>query len=570
MKKITFGTPETLTPVSFCKGFSYRETEISYPVSEIQFEKTAAGILLHLPLDKDEHLYGLGLQLKAFDLRGRKMTLRPNADPMAPTGDSHAPVPFFVSTKGYGVYVDTARYAEFSFGRAKRLKKRMASGHSKEIAVSTDALYAVSAVAESCIDIYIPTAEGVDLYIMEGDCITDVVAQYNLLSGGGCSVPAWGLTPIYRCYARYHQSRVLAMAKSFRDGGIPIGIIGLEPGWQSHAYSCSFVWNGDLYPEPEKLIDGLKAMGYHVNLWEHAFTHPTSPIYGALAPYSGNYEVWGGCVPDFALPEARAIFAAHHKTITGMDIDGFKLDECDSSDYTGGWSFPNYAKFPSGLDGDQYHSLFGTLYMQAILEALDGTPTLSEVRNAGALAASYPFVLYSDLYDHRDFIRGCATAGFSGILWTPEVRDSASETKEELIRRLQANVFSVQCIINAWYCEEKPWEILGCADEVKYWLSVRQTLIPMLEEAFCRYHNEGIPPVRALVSDYTDDSETYKIDDEYCFCDSLIVAPIAVGETKRRVYLPAGEWEDYFTKETVPCGWFEVETDGIPVYRKIK
>ena len=70
-------------------------------------------------------------------------------------------------------------------------------------------------------------------------------------------------------------------------------------------------------------------------------------------------------------------------------VDGFKLDECDGSDLTGGWSFPNMSKFPSGLDGEQYHSLFGILYMQTLLEALGGIPTLSEVRNAGALAASY-------------------------------------------------------------------------------------------------------------------------------------------------------------------------------------
>ena len=102
----------------------------------------------------------------------------------------------------------------------------------------------------------------------------------------------------------------------------------------------------------------------------------------------GEYISWGGYVPDFALPEVRSAFAAYHRrsVMFGL-VDGFKLDECDGSDYTGGWSFPNCARFPSGLDGEQYHSLFGILYMQTMLEALDGTPTLSEVRSSGALAA---------------------------------------------------------------------------------------------------------------------------------------------------------------------------------------
>ena len=567
MKKLTFGVPELKKPSGFCEGFCYKETEIAYPVEAIRFEETARGCLLHLPLDADEQLYGLGLQLKAFNLRGRKFTVRPNADPVAATGDSHAPVPFFVSTKGYGVYVDTLRYAEFYFGSSERLQKRTVTAEQNTIGVTTDDLYGHTARASSEITVYIPAAKGVDIYIIEGNTITDVVAAYNRLAGGGPTVPEWGLSAIYRCYARYTQDQVLATADSFLKDKLPFSIIGLEPGWQTRSYSCSFVWNRDLYPDPQGLADALRERGFHLNLWEHLFTHPESPLYEQLLPYSGDYEVWKGCVPDLSVPEARRRFAEYHKTLVGMGIDGFKLDECDGSDYTGNWSFPNHAKFPGGLDGEQYHNIIGTLYMQTILDALDGTPTLSEVRNAGALAAPYPFVLYSDLYDHNDFIRGCVTAGFSGLLWTPEVRDTVSGTKEEFLRRLQTNVFSVQCLVNAWYCEEKPWETFGCTDDVRYWLNVRESLVPMLKTAFDRYHETGVPPVRALVCDYTDDEQTYRIDDQYLFCDKLLVTPLAVGETKRKVYLPNGDWENYFTGESVPCGWIEVETDGIPVYR---
>ena len=570
VKKITLGTPESLTPSRFCPTFRYEESSVSYPVDNIMFTQTARGFLIRMPLTKGEHIYGLGLQLKAFDLVGRKMTIRPNADPMAATGDSHAPVPFFVSSKGYGVYLDTARYAEFYFGSSRPLKARMTESKAKDIAVSTEALYSKNDTADAMIEILIPATKGVDLYIMEGHTVGEVVAKYNKLAGGGCHTPAWGLSAIYRCYSRYSQDKVLEIAKSFREKELAIGTIGLEPGWQSRAYSCSYVWNDSLYPSPKDLIDSLKEMGFHVNLWEHAFVHPSSPIYEKLIPYSGDHEVWSGCVPDFSIDEAKTIFADHTKNLVAMGIDSFKLDECDSSDYTGGWSFPNHTAFPSGLDGEQYHSLFGTLYMQAILEALGETPTLSEVRNAGALAAPYPFVLYSDLYDHRDFIRGNATAGFSGLLWTPEVRDTLSGTREEFIRRLQSNVFSVQCLINAWYCEEAPWLAFDCEDEVKYWLSVRESLVPRLQAAFDRYQKEGVPPVRALVFDYTDDAETHRIDDEYLLGDDLLVAPIVAGSDEREVYLPVGEWVDFFTGEKVACGKFTVKTESIPVYRRVK
>ena len=193
----------------------------------------------------------------------------------------------------------------------------------------------------------------------------------------------------------------------------------------------------------------------------------------------------------------------------------------------------------------------------------------------GALGASYPFVLYSDLYDHRDFIRGnVQTSGFSGILWTPEDKYRECERRrEECIRRVQALVFSVQLSRQLLGISTVlPWEILGCGDEVREAAAMlRQKLIPRLKAAFDRYHTEGIPPVRALVMDYTDDAETYKIDDEWLFCDDLLVAPIIAGTgDEREVYIPAGEWVDYFTDEPVEAGWRHVNTKGIPVYRRVR
>ena len=566
MKKLTFGTPEQLVPSVFCKGFNYQETAINYPVEQIEYKENARGCVLRLPLGKDEHIYGLGLQLKAFDLRNKKLTLRPNADPVTPAGDSHAPVPFFVSTAGYGIYVDTARHAEFYFGTAPKLQTDMEVCSISKVGTSTDEIYAAKDYSMAKISIQIPAAKGVDIYIIEGSTITDVVAQYNMLAGGGCDVPDWGLSALYRCYSQYTDEQVLALADEFKENDFAVGTIGLEPGWQTHSYSCSYKWS-ERYPDPAAFAKTLRRKGFHINLWEHAFTHPTAPFHQEMIPYSGDYGVWGGLVPDFALQEAKDIFANYHKQIVDLGIDGFKLDECDSSDYTRCWSFPLLAEFPSGLDGEQYHSLFGVLYMQTILQALGEHPTLSEVRNAGALSAPYPFVLYSDLYEHKDFIRGCATAGFSGILWTPELRDA--QNKMELIRRLQSTVFSVQCLINAWYCPDVPWRELDCSEEVKELLKLREQLKPMLTEAFKKYHNEGVAPVRALVSDFTGDEETYAIDDEYLFCEKLLVAPIAAGESGRDVYLPPCGWRDYFTKEPVESGWHHVETNGIPVYERM-
>jgi alpha-D-xyloside xylohydrolase len=387
-----------------------------------------------------------------------------------------------------------------------------------------------------------------------------------MLSGGGCNPPEWGLGTIYRCCSTYSQDDVLKTTKYFKEKNMPVSIIGLEPGWQTKAYSCSFIWNTQLYPNPKEMVEFLYKDGYHMNLWEHAFTHPSSPMYEKLLPYSGNYEVWGGIVPDFSYEQAQESFVSYHKdNVTFGLVDGFKLDECDGSDYTNGWTFPLCSEFPSGMDGEQYHSLFGTLYMQTMMRVTG--ETLSEVRNAGALCASYPFVLYSDLYDHKDFIRGLTTAGFSGLLWTPEVRHA--ENKEDFLRRLESTVFSPQCLINGWYCEKLPWLGFDCENEVRDLLIERVKLLPRLKKAFSLYQEKGIAPVRALVSDYSKDEETYKIDDEYLLGDDLLIAPMVCGQKSRKVYLPQGKWIDYWTKKPVDNGWLDVCADKIPVFIKV-
>ncbi len=111
--------------------------------------------------------------------------------------------------------------------------------------------------------------------------------------------PEWGLGFWYRYDARATQETTLAIAHEFRDRRIPCDVLGLEPGWQTHAYSCSFAWNPERFPNPKQFVSDTGAMHYKVNLWEHAFTHPTSPLFSQLELHSGDLGVWGGLGAGF-------------------------------------------------------------------------------------------------------------------------------------------------------------------------------------------------------------------------------------------------------------------------------
>ncbi|HEY3330767.1 MAG TPA: TIM-barrel domain-containing protein [Capsulimonadaceae bacterium] len=576
--KLRIGSSETATPVSL-RNLPPRDTinsglddaaELPFDPLLIESRVKWRGMQIVLPAGEDEQFYGLGLQLRGLNHRGKKRTLRVNSDPTVDLGDSHAPAPFYVSTAGYGVLIDTARYATFYFGTTKLVSTTPPALEATMLEVDDDApVY--KGVASGRVEVDIPSTVGVDVYLFAGPSMLDAVRRYVMFSGGGPVLPRWGLGVWYRGCGTASQERIAELATELRESRMPCDVFGLEPGWQSKAYSCSHVWDAGRYPSPTSLLDEMSGNHYRVNNWTHAFTHPSSPIYDALVKDSGDHEVWNGLVPDFTLEAARETFGKHYdESHVALGVSGYKLDECDSSDFMKEfWSFPETSVFPSELDGEQYHSLFGIKFQETIdaIFRRRGVRSFQQVRNSHALSAPYPFALYSDLYDHDEFIRGVANAGFSGMLWCPEVRHA--EGKEDLIRRLQTTVFSPMAQVNAWYINHPPWkqwsrtannsgqflvdwpEIEDACREVLEW---RMRFLPYLYAAFVAYELCGTPPFRALVLDYPHDAKAQSCDDQYMMGDRILVAPITAKRDTRDVYLPEGQWRDFWTGELFDGG----------------
>ena len=199
------------------------------------------------------------------------------------------------------------------------------------------------------------------------------------------------------------------------------------------------------------------------------------------------------------------------------------------------------------------------------------------------MAAPLPFVLYSDLYQHKEFIRGMVTAGFSGLLWAPEVRDCKNGA--DLLRRMETIMFSAHAIYNCWRIPNPPWKQVDIGknlagefmedadyytDVCRRYHRVRMSLLPYLYSAFARYQREGIPPVRALVFDYEEDTMVRNVDDEYLLGDDLLVAPMTLEDgLERKVYLPRGKWHDFWDGTVYEGGRehaVHAEYDTIPVF----
>jgi alpha-D-xyloside xylohydrolase len=578
--RIRYGNPERNTPTRFrsappAANSLAKLVDSEMPIQGIIFKRTAHGCALELPLTNGENLYGLGLNTHSFGLNGRRSWVVPSDNPEADTNESHAAEPFYVSTKGYGVYVDTARFANFSVGNVDRVSNEPTANKT------------VRSEGRETVLVDIPSAPGVDVYIFAGPTSREAVQRYILFSGGGAVPPLWGLGVAYRAKGDFSAAQAEALAKSFRKDDIPCDIFGVEPGWQTQTYSSTFVWNKQKFPDPDSFIKSMHDDGFKLSFWEHPFTHPTSPIYNSLKPYSGNYRVWNGLVPDFATKEGRKIFLGlQNESLFNKGVDSVKIDEVDHQPFKPSlWSYPEAASFPSGLDGETMHSLIGNLSAQTMLEPFraKNLRTWGLIRQEGALSASQPYTIYSDTYNFKSYIRGMAKSGFGGHLWTPEVRDATDVA--ELIRRTQAVIFSPYAMVNCWYMGIPPWRQIDASKanqgiempeaaettrRVRELFRLRMSLIPYLYSAFNDYRETGMPPTRALILDYSNDPQTRGIDDEFMFGPSLLVAPIVTGN-KRSVYLPKGMWFDFFTGERFNGGRkIEVEKglDSLPLFVK--
>jgi len=581
--KITYGTPEKHLPTEFkekplMEQISKLPSDNQPPfnLKSIHFSHLPSGVLAEMNIDSSERFYGFGLQINSFEQRGMRREIRTNSWPVGNVGFSHAPMPFYISSKGYGVLVNSSRYTIFYMASKGKLDKSLIKSKidsNKNVSLNTIELYGKKYSRSDEVSILTKGTKGVEIYVFDGPSMKQVMQRYNLFSGGGGIPSLWGLGFEYRNKATFKDSQVVATAKYFRDNDIPCDMFGLEPGWQTASYSCSFKWNPNNFPHPDSFVRKMNSEGFKLNLWEHAYTNVTSPIFKKIVPYSGNYTVWAGAVPDFILPQAKEIFGGYHEEhFVKKGIAAFKLDECDAADFSKAdreWSFPDIAEFPSRIDGIQMRQIFGLLYQKLMLNLYrkNNKRTMFDVRASYLFASPYTSALYSDMYDLPDFVRMIANSGFAGLNWSPELRETSSDA--ELIRRMQTTLMSAHMVANCWYLDLPPWlqyntdknvkhELLPNAIQLqaiaKKLIDLRMSLLPYLYSAFANYHFSGMPPFRALVLDYPDDKNVWRIDDEYMMGESILCAPFIDSAFGREVYFPKGEWYDFNTNKKYEGG----------------
>lgn len=564
--KSEVGTPEQYNLLNASNSHPREEalgskSEEQFPLdnSKIEYISKNGRTYLRFPLDKEEQIYGLGLNFQSINQRGRIIRLHTDHYAGSDNGRTHAAVPFFVSSKGYGVLINTARYVDVYVGTGVRLKSENPATAQDR---NSDPSWNPQPYSDN-LEILIP-AEGVEMILFAGESMLDVVSKFNLFCGGGFVPPKWGLGFWHRTPTLFTDKDVISEADAFAQRGFPLDVIGLEPGWHSKAYPCSFEWDKGRFPDAKGFISTMDSNNIKVNLWANPYAAPNTDLYRATEPYHGSHTVWCGAVPDYTIPEARAAFKEHiKKHQLDLGVSGYKIDEVDGYDF---WLWPDVAQFPSGKDGEQMRSTYSNLVMDVIDEAFreKNTRTYGLVRGVNAGGVRFPYVIYNDNYSHQDFITAVGNSGFIGVNWTPEVRASRSE--EEWLRRMQSTCLAPIAMINAWADGTKPWSFPSVYEDCLVAASLRMQLLPYLYSIYADYYLTGTPPFRAMVLDTAFNGQTRRIKgaldatdnpyemvkveevkDQYMAGNNIIVAPIFAGQTSREVVLPKGKWYDFYT-----------------------
>jgi alpha-glucosidase len=517
-------------------------------------------------LRDDEHVYGLGEKTGRLNKRGRKFGgysyVMWNSDTFAYGDDTdplYATFPFFMvmrNGRAHGIFFDNTHRSLFEIGRESQ--RLLSFG-----------------------------AEGGELnyYFIDGPTPKQVVERYTALTGRMPLPPRWSLGYNQCRYSYYPESRVRLLADNFRTKRIPADVLWLDIHYLDGFNP--FTWDPVRFPDPKKLIGDLGKQGFKVVTivdphpkkqpgWmpydtglagNHFVRNPDGTVYEAnVWPSQAERDPAPSVFPDFSRPATRDWWGGLYKGLLDQGVAGIWNDMNEpavfTTDDTG--TMPFDVRFDGeGVPTDhrEIHNAYGMLMSRSTHEGLrrlrpDKRPfVLTRATYAGGqrYSALWPGDNVSDWDDLRGTIPMFANLGLSGFPFIgADIGGFADAPSAELFTRwMQVGVFYPFMRTHTTFGtpEQEPWSYGTRHEDLnRRAIELRYELLPHLYNLLQEASTTGAPVLRPLLFEYPDDPATWSLDDEFLWGSDLLVAPVLrEGVTEREVYLPKGEWFDFWT-----------------------
>ena len=499
-------------------------------------------------LTADEMIFGCGESATGLNKVGQKVNLFVT-DPQGPETDQmYKPIPFFMSNRGYGMFMHTSAPVTCDFGATYIGLNKMFMGD-----------------------------ENLDLFVFFGEP-KDILDEYTDLVGKPGMPPLWSFGTWMSRITYFSEKEGYDVAANIRKNKYPCDVIHFDTGWFDVDWQCDYKFSENRFQNPQQMLKDLKSQGFHVCLWQLPYFTPKNRYFPELIKKdmyvkNGNGELpYEDVVLDFSNPETVKWYQDKLAGLLNIGVSAIKVDFGEAAPLNG--------IYASGKSGWYEHNLYPVRYDMAVSEITKKlhNENIMWARAAWAGSQRYPLHWGGDAATTNTGMLGTLRAGLSFGLsgfsfWSHDMGGFVKSTPEDLYCRWLPFGFLTSHTRAHGAPPTEPWlydskrvqDVFRKSAEMKY------RLMPYVYAQAKECTEKGLPMLRALFVEFPDDPGAWKVDDEYLFGSQILVAPLLEsGITGRTVYLPEGKWIDYQTEKVYEGGWHRIEAGSLPIIMLVR
>jgi alpha-D-xyloside xylohydrolase len=497
-------------------------------------------------LSPNEKIFGCGESFTEFNKRGQRVVLYTDDSNGVQNETMYKPIPFYMSSRGYGVFMHTSSPVTCDFGRYYSSTNTMMIGDDQ-----------------------------LDLFVFLG-APKDILNEYTSLTGKPAMPPLWSFGFWMSRITYFSEKDGRSVAQKLRENKIPADVIHFDTGWFETDWRCDYQFSPSRFDDPAKMIADFKDQGLRVCLWQLPYFVPKNALFPEIVEKGLFVRDRNGNIPyedavlDFSNPAAVQWY---QDKIAGLLKQGVSVIKVDF-----GEAAPADGLYASGKTGFYEHNLYPLRYNKAVAEITQKVTgdTVIWARSAWAGSQRYPLHWGGDAAATDSAMAATLRAGLSFGLsgfsfWSHDMGGFVKSTPQDLYRRWVPFGMLTSHSRSHGNPPKEPWEygpdfmdLFRKADEMRY------RLMPYIYAQARDCSLRGLPMLRALFVEYPDDPGAWLVDDQYLFGSDILVAPLLESVTSRSVYLPGGKWIDYQTGKVYPAGWNHIEAGQIPVIVLVK
>ncbi len=491
-------------------------------------------------LQPGERIFGFGEQFTEFNKRGQKVVLC-TTDPNGTQNETvYKPIPFFMSSRGYGMFMHTSTPITADIGKYFSGVNSIMIGD-----------------------------EDLDIFLFAGEP-KDILNEYTNVTGKPDMPPLWSFGFWMSRITYFSEAEGREAARLLREHQIPADVINFDTGWFEVDWRCDYEFAPSRFDDAEKMIADLKADGFHTCLWQLPYFTPRNRLFPEIVEQGLFVRNAKGNIPfedailDFTNPDAIAWYEGKIEGLLRMGVGSIKVDFGEAAPYNG--------IYHNGRTGFYEHNLYPLRYNKIVADLtrkITGE-NIIWARSTWAGSQRYPLHWGGDAEPTNSgmkaTLRGGLSLGLTGFtFWSHDVGGFIQKTPEDVYRRwLAFGVMSSHTRAHG-HPPKEPWEYSPeFLDLFRHAMNTRYKMMPYIY-AQSRYSiDRGLPLMRALFVEYPNDPGTWLIDDQYMFGSEFLVAPLFEEVESRDVYLPGDhKWIDYQTGKVYNPGWNHIEAGEI-------